>query len=78
MTSGQTRKGDDWPTRKDKRGGAVSVLSGQRKGPAGVNLRGVNEAPDYLPFPARADRMSNRVNSRHKARYPRTRSNGFT
>lgn len=32
----------------------------------------------YLPFPARALRTSNRVNSKHRARYPRTRSRGFT
>ena len=33
---------------------------------------------DYLPFPARALRTSNRVNSRQRARYPRTRRRGFT
>ena len=32
---------------------------------------------DYLPLPARAEMTRRRVNSRHRARYPRTRSRGF-
>jgi len=31
----------------------------------------------YLPFPARAERTNSKVKSRHRARYPRTRSKGF-
>ena len=67
---------EDWPTGKDKRGGRA-VPYRKRKGPAWRTIRGVNEAPDYLPLPARAERISNKVKSKHRARYPRTRRSGF-
>lgn len=62
-----------WPTRKDKRGGTLWAT----KNPVGLNLRGLVWALDYLPLPARAERIRSKVKSKHKPRYPRTRRSGF-
>jgi hypothetical protein len=74
VTSGQTRKGETGPLGKTS--GAGRHYRGKEKAPRGF-LGALMGALDYLPLPARADRTSNRVKSKHKPRYPRTRNKGF-
>jgi hypothetical protein len=67
VTSDQTRNGDIGPLGRKSGKRASDTIGAKEKAPRGF-LGALVGALDYLPLPARAERMRRRVKSKHKPR----------